>query len=185
MNPTPTRAPLTGVHVLHVAPDDLDPVVAILNQAAARLVARGVTGQWPADFHADGGKRIVKLREHAGRGEVYLLGVGDRYAATLTLTRTPDPDFTPYWPRGTASSALYMCRWAVADGFTGRGAGAALLDFADTVARRERVDWLRADCSRANTALHDLYRSRGFRHMGTPIVAGRLSGALWQRDVPR
>jgi ribosomal protein S18 acetylase RimI-like enzyme len=167
-----------------VAPADLGPVVDVLDQAAARLHARGVD-QWPVNFAADGGKRLANLRDRAARGEVFLLADrdGTRPVGTISVSREPDPDFAPFWPKGTVEDAVYLYRIAVADAARGTGIADMLLTLAAHVAMGQGLRYVRADCSRTNTALHDWYRGKGFSYMGTVEIPGRKSGALWQMDL--
>lgn len=170
------------VTVETVAPDRLDPVIDVLNQAAARLAALGVD-QWPAHFHADGGRRIADLRRRAGRGEVFLIADDTSPLGTVCVSRDADPDFAPFWPSGTVADAVYLYRMAVADTARGGGIGDVMLNLARDLARIHGVRWVRADCSRTNTALHAWYRRKGFEHVATAEVPGRKSGALWQMDL--
>lgn len=163
-------------------PSELDDVVDVLNQAAARLTARGVD-QWPADFRQDGGKRVDVLRERIVRGEVWLIrdpSGHDDPIGTISLSREPDPDFAHAWPGGP-DGALYAFRMATADGTKGMGLGSRLLDFASLTAANLGLYSVRFDCSRTNMVLHRYYADLGFRNVATVEVPGRKSGALWER----
>ena len=99
--------------------------------------------------------------------------------AVLAFT-THDPDF--WTPEEMAEPGVtYITRFMVAE--HGRGYGAALLE---AVAEREAArgqKLIRLDCWRTNTGLHKYYLSRGFRHVRTEIVEGRMSGALFEREL--
>lgn len=112
------------------------------------------------------------------RGEFVGLELDGRIAAVVAIT-DPDPDF--WTPEEMTEPQGYISRFLVAE--HGTGAGAKLLD---TVATREAdrgARWLRLDCWRSNTGLHDYYLRHGFEHVRTMEVPGRNSGALFQRAV--
>lgn len=170
---------------IHCArPSELDEVVDVLNQAAARLAARGID-QWPADFRQDDGKRVDVLRDRIERGETWLVRHPTGYndpIGTISLSREPDPDFADAWPGGP-DGALYAYRMATADGTKGMGLGPRLLDFANLTAANLGLHSVRFDCSRTNTFLHQYYDGLGFRNVAIVEVPGRKSGALWEKPV--
>lgn len=175
-----------ALHLTRVHPDRIGDVVAVLDDAARWLTERGIE-QWPGQFSDNGGHRITKLVAEARAGNVWLVSLGARPVATATITDWADPDFAAAWPGGPGG-ALYVCRLATTQ--TGRdiakdgpGLGARLLDFADHLARGRRVGRLRLDCSRTNSRLHSYYLRQGFKPMGVVEVAGRRSGALFERPV--
>jgi hypothetical protein len=163
---------------------ELEDVRCVLDAAARRLTAAGIE-QWPVSFTEDGGRRMLALREHAEHGEVYLIRYLGQPAATVTLSRDADPDFVSGWP-GPQRDALYLSRLAVSD-FTHRTTlrfGTWILhQFAPFEAAQLDRRYVRLDCSRTNTALHDYYRDHGFTQVGDVVVPGRKSGALFQLDT--
>lgn len=104
--------------------------------------------------------------------------VNGQVKAVLALT-TPDPDF--WTPAEMSEPQGYISRFLVRE--HGQGHGDALLeavakDQADVGSRS-----LRLDCWKTNHQLHRYYLTRGFRHVRTVDVPGRMSGALFQRDL--
>lgn len=176
-----TITPPHDLALFQVGPDELDPVVQVLNEAAQRLHHKGVV-QWPRSFADDGGHRLRTLRKRAERGQVFLFSgrKGEVPLGTITLTDKPDPDFAHGWPSG---SALYAYRVARADRAAGLGIGAKMLEFANFQAWSAGYPWVRLDCSRTNTALHSYYLNQGFELVNVVEVPGRKSGALFQREA--
>lgn len=174
---------LPGLEMVRVTMDQLPEVTAVLNEAAARLAARGIT-QWPANFEQDGGKRITALRERVNRGEVHLLRARETGEAlgTISMSWMADPDFAHGWPTDPADG-LYVYRMAVADRARGMGLGAKMLALASLKALSYGRPFVRLDCAKANTELHRYYESCGFERVATVNVPHRKSGALFQRPV--
>lgn len=146
---------------------------------------RGNAERWLAEKGLDQyqrGPRSAVAHQDIDRlfdqGEFVGLVQDDRIAAVVAIT-DPDPDF--WTPAEMAEPQGYISRFLVAE--HGTGAGAALLD---AVAAREAArgaQWLRLDCWRSNTGLHAYYLRHGFEHVRTMEVAGRNSGALFQRAI--
>lgn len=99
--------------------------------------------------------------------------------AVVALTEH-DPDF--WTPDEMAELGVtYITRFMVAE--HGHGYGVALLEApAEREAARGQKK-IRLDCWRTNIGLHKYYLSRGFRHVRTEIVPGRMSGALFERPL--
>lgn len=165
-----------------VAPDSGEFLhcVEILDEAAARLHRRSIV-QWPPKFDAG---RIEKLRAYAAAGELIYISRHERSLATLVVSEQADPDFAPYWHEPVAQ-ALYLYRIAVAEAGRGLHLGhRVLVPLAEARARVLGKQYLRLDCSRTNTGLHQHYRKEwGFQLHTIAYVPGRKSGALFQREV--
>lgn len=174
---------LPRLEMIRITADRLPEVVTVLNEAAARLTARGIE-QWPADFEQDGGKRVKALRLRVDRGEVHLLRARDTGEALGTVSLSPiaDPDFASGWPT-SPEDGLYVYRMATADRAQGMGLGARMLGYASYKALAWGRPYVRLDCSKTNTALHRYYESQGFVHVDTVHTPGRKSGALFERAV--
>lgn len=165
----------------------------LLNESARWLREQGVEGQWPSSFTdpspADVPRdRVEELNRYMAAKQLWVFrdgGYAGEPVATVVVTHWPDLDFAHHWPCGHSElfNARYLCRMAVARSVAGQGVGAAVVDFADWLARCAGVAYLRLDCSKTNTRLHDHYRSLGFEHVATAELGHRLSGALFERPV--
>jgi hypothetical protein len=109
---------------------------------------------------------------------VILQGEDKRRLAVGALV-PPDPDF---WNEGdNLSDAWYVARLMTDE--HGRDYGAHLIDLIAQAAALAGRKYLRLDCWRTNTKLHEYYTHRGFSHVRTVQQPHRLSGALFQRET--
>ncbi|MCI4336132.1 MAG: GNAT family N-acetyltransferase [Thermoplasmata archaeon] len=131
-------------------------VLALLSEAAGRMVAAGNEHGWPRPFPA----RMIL--EPLRRGDVYLVEQADSIVlGTLTLSWEDLPFWGPRPP-----DAGYVHRLAIRPRFAGRGWGRAALEWAaGQVAARERA-FLRLDCASSNARLRAYYQGLGFRAVG-------------------
>jgi len=140
------------------AAGQVDDVLAVLDEAAAWLQARGVE-QWPPRFERswiEGGVR---------RGETWLALVDGTVSGTVTLDRRDR-----VWDGVPDAAALYVHRMAVRR--SAPGLGAAILGWAADVARGEGRAALRLDCVASNGRLRAYYEAAGFTHRGDVTVGG-------------
>ncbi|MFC7644256.1 GNAT family N-acetyltransferase [Streptosporangium lutulentum] len=140
------------------------------------LNGRGVR-QWPV-----GGFPAERISPLIAEGVLYLLDGErgeERPAATIALDGHADPEF--WAPEDGPGTALYVHKLSVARGYSGRGLGEALLDWAGLRVLATRRRWLRLDCSKDNPRLQDYYRGQRFAHLRTVDLPHRASGALFQR----
>jgi GNAT superfamily N-acetyltransferase len=169
--PTPTER--IALDVRPATRDDLDTIVALLRQAYDWLIIRGITDQWVRPFPPESIAPLIN------RGEVYLATHRGEPLATFTLTYTPDPELWNHPP----DDAGYLRRLAVDRDHTGHGIGAQLLDHAGQLVAATGRPWLRLDCAKHNTRLHDYYRAHSFTHLRTVDLPHRESGALFERPA--
>jgi hypothetical protein len=91
---------------------------------------------------------------------------------------------TEIWTAAEAAQpALYLYEFTVAADCLDTGLDDVILDWCARRAEAAGAMWLRLDCWRAATALHDLWTRRGFVHLDTRDHPGRDSGVLFQRDA--
>jgi RimJ/RimL family protein N-acetyltransferase len=136
---------------------DLDTVMAILDEAAAWLVARRIR-QWssphPPHVWACTAAAIA-------RDEVYLAMITDEQAiGTLQITWTDS-----YWPHDP-EQAGYVHGLAIRAHVYGYHLGAYLVDWAKDQVRQGGRHYLRLDCAAQNAALCHYYECLGFRFCG-------------------
>lgn len=170
-------------------PDELDVVLELLDDAAARLRELGIA-QWPESFSRQEGWRLERLRSYLESGETHLFYCAGEPAATVTLTGA-DPDFAHGWPDGP-DAGLCFYRLAVHRKFAGLGLGARIVDWASACAVSGGFEWLRCDVHRRNRGLQRFYEGLGFERVGTVVTVidgddglpyERGSGALFQRPA--
>ncbi|MGY0466906.1 GNAT family N-acetyltransferase (plasmid) [Kitasatospora sp. cg17-2] len=154
--------------------NDLETVVNLWGHAASWLRELG-TEQWQYPPRAE------RIAENIAAGECWIVEDEGAPVATVTVDEHADPDF--WSPEETAQSALYVHRMVVRRDVSGLELGSALLDWASTRAAEQGKQWLRLDAWRDNSDLHAYYSNRAFTHVRTVDMAGRGSGALFQRPA--
>jgi len=170
-------------------PGDLEQVRGLVREAATWLRTSKDTDQWanPWPDQVGQGERILS---DLLKGKTWLLWDGVIAAATITVdTEEPvDLDERPVWPaHKRCEPALYIRRVVVSRRYAGRGLGAALLDWAAYVSRRDYdAVPIRIDVWTTNLELHAYYKGQRFMR-----CAGRdpreltnyPSQALFEREV--
>jgi GNAT superfamily N-acetyltransferase len=148
-------------------------VLGVLDEAAAWLRAGGIR-QWPVRFEA------AWILDAIGRGETWLVMLGDRICGTVTLDWS-DPLWSDVGGAGAPAGGLpsgYVHRMAVRR--RAAGLGAVMLEWAAESARQRGCAALRLDCVATNRRLRAYYESVGFVHCGDVGVGGapgqRLAG---------
>jgi ribosomal protein S18 acetylase RimI-like enzyme len=155
--------------------EDLPAVAHLLDQAGEWMRQQGITDQWPIRFP------LSDLAQRVDRGELHIAHDDAIPVGTFALDHHADPEFWHDDPNG--DHAGYLHRLAVDRAHAGHGIGAQLVDHAAGVVARGGRQWLRLDCAKHNTRLHDYYRRLGFTHLRTVELSHRKSGALFQRHV--
>jgi GNAT superfamily N-acetyltransferase len=157
--------------------DDLSAIAQILDDAGDWMRSHGITDQWPTHFP------LSDLTDRITRGELHIAYDDTTPVGTFALDHHADPEFWHDDPNGIAAG--YLHRLAVTRSHAGQGIGAQLIDHADRLLTTAGRRWLRLDCAKNNTRLHDYYRQLGFTHVRSVDLPHRKSGALFQRLTSR
>lgn len=165
---------------------DIEPMVALRAEAETWMNEAGIK-QW-VPLHHDHSRGLLEDAVAAGGAWVVTDGPGGPVVATATL-KGPDLD---YWTEEDGlEDAVYIYKIIVSRTHGGRDLGGAILDWASRRAAAEGRKWLRLDCRRDNTGLHDYYLRHDFelvRIMDEPLrptPLPRYTGALFQREAGR
>ncbi len=147
------------------APGDLDTVRGLVREAVEWLRASKDTDQWARPW-PDRARHRERILNDLLKGKTWLVWDDKTAAATITIdTEEPlDENEQPVWPdHERHRSALYVRRVIVSRSYAGRGLGAALLDWAAAVARRDhRAKLIRIDVWTTNQELHTYYEGQRF-----------------------
>ena len=157
--------------------EDLPAIAQLLDEAGNWMRNHGITDQWPVRFPAS------DLETRVERGELHIAYDHATPVGTFALDHHADPEFWHDDPDGTVAG--YLHRLAVARSHAGHGIGARLVDHASRLVADSGRPWLRLDCAKNNTRLHDYYRQLGFAHIASVDLPHRKSGALFQRPTSR
>lgn len=166
---------LIDYHVRYARPTDVEHVIRLRAHAENWLRSAGIE-QWTV---SSTGERNIRESIQAGTTYVVTTGAG-HIVASLTLDG-PDLDF--WTPVEAAKPALYLYKFMIRSDRRGSGLGDALLDWCCDRADMVGALWLRCDCWRSNTQLHEFYLKRGFYQVDVREAPGRKSGALFERPA--
>jgi GNAT superfamily N-acetyltransferase len=143
----------------------LGEIFGLVREAAEWLRMSKDTDQWRTPWPDPAGQ-VERIRNDLLKGKVWLVWDGAVTAATITVD-TQGPlalNEQPVWPADkTREPALYVRRVIVRRRYAGRGLGAALLDWAADVARRNyETALIRIDVWTTNSDLHNYYIRQRF-----------------------
>lgn len=154
---------------------DAETVLRLRRYAETWLRAAGID-QWTSPAKGD-----AAIRRQLIAGTSFIVSDETGTAVGSLCLDGPDRDF---WTEQEARQpASYLYKFMLGPEARGTGLGDALLNWACERGARQGDRWLRLDCWRSNTALHDYYLRRGFRHVDTRTAPGRQSGALFERPT--
>jgi GNAT superfamily N-acetyltransferase len=173
-------------------PGDLDAVSGLVREAAEWLRTSKTTDQWARPW-PDRIRQRERMLNDLLKSKTWLVWDGATAAATITVDTDEPVDLNeqPVWPEHERHrSALYVRRIVVARDYAGCGLGAALLDWAAHVAKRDhQAALIRIDVWTTNLELHAYYEEQRFtrlRGRDPRELAGYPSQALFERgaDLP-
>jgi GNAT superfamily N-acetyltransferase len=170
-------------------PQDLRKVLRLVRGASKWLRIRKGTDQWATPW-PDPVRYRERLRSDLILGKTWLVWDDTTVAGTITLD-TDEPFAAPgepVWPADKRHElALYVRRMIVKRSYGGKGIGAALLDWAADVAKREHgASLIRVDVWTTNKNLHEYYLDQRFTPCPgrDPQALGNYpSQALFERDI--
>jgi len=170
-------------------PGDLDAVSGLVREAAEWLRTSKDTDQWARPW-PDRIRQRERMLNDLLKGKTWLVWDGETVAATITVDTDEPVDLNeqPVWPeRERYRSALYVRRIVVAREYAGRGLGAALLDWAALVAKRDhQAALIRIDVWTTNLELHAYYEAQRFIRLpgrDPASLPDYPSQALFERDA--
>ena len=160
------------MNVRAAVPDDADLVGGLLDDATAWVQGLGFP-QWPLPFPRNEVAAAIE------RNEVFVAEVDGEPVATVTIL----DDDRAFWGE-RPPDALYVHKLAVRRDRSGRGIGAALVEWANERAREAGRSYIRLDCLRNDRGIRAYYERLGFEHRGDFDDSGRgLLLALYERRV--
>lgn len=174
--PLPILAASGTVTVIQATQGDLPTVMVILEEAAKRLLSRGIH-QWSVP--APPGLWLRMAEEVAAR-RVYLLyqSTGDQATAIGTF-RMADHD--PHWSID-GERAAYLYSFALTDAVAGQGRGQQILLWLKSNLHGQYYRYLRLDCMAGNSQLRHYYEAQAFVYRGE-MVDGDYRLAMVECDL--
>jgi len=132
-------------------------VLALLDKAAAWLVAQGRTGQWGTGRQATDPRRIAMARKWAESGGLYLAWLDGTPVGALAVGEAPA------YAGPATEPELYVNLLVTDRDHAGKGIGGALLEHARELAEAAGKHLLRLDCyAGGDGALVRYYESQGY-----------------------
>jgi GNAT superfamily N-acetyltransferase len=158
-----------------------------LDESHRQLVhqARDDAGEWLATKGTDqyrGGLDMAQVHANIDHDFDKFFFVGwelDGRVVAMMAIIDPEADF--WTAEELAEPQTYISRFFVIE--HGKSFGSALLEAVIEHAEQDGKHWVRLNCWSTNTKLHDYYRAHGFEHVRTCNVPGRMSGALFERNL--
>jgi GNAT superfamily N-acetyltransferase len=148
--------------VRRVGPEHAADALAIVREAAAWALGRGIEVWNPAELREQDFLEGARLRE-------LVLGFDqDRAVVTMLLQRSD----SLYWPEIAAGTSLFLHKIAVRRAHAGKGWVDRLLEFAADEAHRLGIRWLRLD-TLYQSPLRRLYERLGFAVVEEPPLTIR------------
>jgi GNAT superfamily N-acetyltransferase len=170
-------------------PGDLDAVSGLVREAAEWLRTSKNTDQWAKPW-PDRGRQRERILNDLLKGKTWLVWDGGTAAATITVDTDEPVDLNeqPVWPEHERHRpTLYVRRIVVGRSYAGRGLGAALLDWAAHVAKRDHeAALIRIDVWTTNLELHAYYEGQRFIRLpdcDPASLPDYPSLALFERDA--
>jgi GNAT superfamily N-acetyltransferase len=170
---------------------DLDEVRGLVSEAAEWLRTSKDTDQL-ANPCSDLARHTDRILNDLFKCNSLLVWDGTTVVATITVdTEEPlDENAQPVWPtHKRRESALYVRRVIVSRSYAGLGLGAALLDWAAYVAKRDHeAELVRIDVWTTNLDLHAYYEGQHFTRCAgrdPGELANYPSQALFEREADR
>jgi GNAT superfamily N-acetyltransferase len=173
------------------APGDLKVVRGLVREAAEWLRTSKDTDQWARPW-PDGAGQQKRMLNDLLKSKTWLVWDGPTPVATITVdTEEPlDANEQPVWPgHKSREPALYVRRVIVSRRHAGLGLGAALLDWAAHMAKRDhKATLIRIDVWTTNRDLHAYYQRQHFSRCegrDPREIPNYPSQALFERQVDR
>ena len=151
-------------------------VMAILREAQDWLSSRGIQ-QW-YHWYMDVGERI--LRDRLENHEVYLFRRDEHLIGTLTIQWS---DAEVWGERGIDGLAGYVHGIAITRSAGGMRIGERMLEWAVEKIAAHGRRFARLDAMASNAAICRYYEQRGFRALGTALLAGNFRTRLFEREL--
>lgn len=137
--------------------EDTVAVLALLDKAAAWLVAQGRTGQWGTERQSTDPRRIATAGKWAESGGLYLAWLEGEPVGALAVGEAPA------YAGPATEPELYVNLLVTDRAHAGKGIGGALLEHARALAESAGKHLLRLDCyAGGDRALVRYYESQGY-----------------------
>jgi GNAT superfamily N-acetyltransferase len=166
-------------------PGDMTAILSLISAAAQWLQETKGTDQWARPWPNRDARddRVAQGIEH---GLAWVVEDDNGSLAATVTCRERGSDIL-WTPEELLDPAAYVSRLVVSRHHTGRGIGAALIDWAGLRGIQQwGANWIRVDVWTSNWELHHYYKGQGFEHLRTCMFDDEWdypSAALFQKPV--
>ena len=163
---------------------DVPEILAVIDGAAAWLVANGLIGQWGDSSPSNDLNFVQRLRGWIDAAFVSIAtNAGNEIHGCLVVGYDAPPYLDSVLAEQIASDTAYIYTLVTRKAAESAGAGAALLHHATVIARRQDKSAVYLDCWAENPKLRAYYERQGFEAVGT-FPSNRWNGLLLKQAVP-
>ncbi len=165
-----------NIHIVPAAPEDLDAVLTVFDEALAGMVAEGNVKQWGITPFSQLPTLVERFRKHLEDDVVFVAMKEGRLVGVLVVNCAPPP----YCWHGREEAAAYVQPFATVPSVRGAKIGHLLLEQAAQYALRQGVSRLRLDCFAENPKLPAYYEGAGFACQGE-FAVGDWHGRMFEK----
>ncbi|MEP7320282.1 MAG: GNAT family N-acetyltransferase [Saprospiraceae bacterium] len=137
-------------------PDDFAEILELYHIATSVHKKLGII-QWDDEYPSG-----ETLKENLESEVTWVIKVGDKIIATVTLDEDQDPQYKDIQWAYPSSNVLVVHRVCIDPSFQGRGLAKRLMLFSETFARENNYEVIRFDAFLGNNASQRLYRNMGY-----------------------
>lgn len=141
---------------------DLDTAFSLLNDCANWLASKGMD-HWKGTI--DKNKLASKISEK----ELYLLSLDSCIIGTIIISKSAPAycdSVSSFW-KNPSASFYYISKLAIHPDFHKNGYASLLLEFVNSLAIKNKIEFLRLDCVSNYSSLNDFYKKRGYVFVGS------------------
>lgn len=152
--------------------DDIDTVLAILDEAASWIIEQKLPSVWmPGRFSREA------FLDEISSGEVHVGLVDEKPAGTITLQWSD----LVFWGEQQPNSG-YVHKLAVRPVYAGQKIGLEMLKWAEATARKAGKRFLRLNCLAEDRKIRDYYERAGFLYKGD-VMGPRAMATLYEKAL--
>lgn len=145
---------------------DIQEIMGIIQNVCREMRLEG-NPQWDETY-----PQAVDFEKDIQKRELFISEIDGRVGGFLCINHHEPEEYAQIkW--SSYQRPLVLHRMAVASEFRGRGAGAALLGFAEEFARKNGVAYLRSDTNSLNPKMNALFQKMGYTFVGQMPAFGK------------
>ncbi len=153
--------------------EDIDIILAFIDEGRKKMVAEGNIHQW-----TNGHPTRQQIEADIERGVSYMMLDGDEPVATFALIEGPDPTYAVIYDGAWLNENPYYVIHRIASGPNAHGVMRTALDFA-----YEKTDTVRIDTHADNKTMQSLLRKYGFTYCGIIHLANGDPRLAFQKTI--